>query len=214
MKRRMRYMGAIPLIPVFLSGWCLCSDANRDNDSDTDDRRLPAQEGWHSELRLSIRGKLQAVVQYGHLVQYEDEKVVYFDQGVGVDFFDADGNHSSRLTAERGEYHEDTEDIFGMGNVVVLSDSGLTLKTERLRWDQRLEKIISDTTVMLTTEEHDTLYGVGFESNADLSRRVIHNPWGVTARHIDFQALEDAAAESPEKDSIAGVTGDLKEPEP
>ena len=167
--------------------------------------KIPVQEGWNSKLILSKAGQRQAEVDYGHMAKYEGEKVIHFDEGVEVNFYNREGSHTSYLTADRGEYHEDSEDVFGMGNVVVISDSGVTLQTEVLRWDNRREKIISDTTVIVITENGDTLWGVGFESNADLTRRVIRKARGVSQEKIDFEALEKSFSEVEEKETIPVV---------
>ena len=176
---------------------------------ETDEDEYPSQEGWQSELTLSKAGKKTVVIEYGHMMKFDQSKIVLFDTGVEVDFFDDEGNRTFHLTSERGEYNEETEDIIGIGNVVVESDSGVTLRTEVLRWDNRLEKIISDTLVMVTTPEQDTLYGTGFESNADLSRRIIHNPWGTSSKSVDIEELESSFSESAPQDSI----GDEHSPE-
>jgi LPS export ABC transporter protein LptC len=162
----------------------------------------PIQEGWDSKITITRLGLPQAIVDYGHMVKYEKSDTIYFDEGVEVDFFDDQGNHSSHLISDRGEYNEKTEDVTGIGNVIVVSDSGVTLNTEILRWDNARGKIYSDTLVMVTTREADTLYGIGFESNADLTRRVIYSPWGKTKRSLEFDDLE-----SQEPDTIGSDPG-------
>ena len=186
---------------IFLSG---CTRKKHENVlTDQQNKEYPSQEGWNSEIILSRAGRCQAVVHYVHMVKYEKKKVVFFDGGVEVDFYDKNGNHTSHLTSERGEYHEATEDVVGLGHVVVVSDSGVTLRTEILRWDNTREKIFSDTTVMITTEKHDTLYGVGFESNADLTHRVIYKPWGVSNKRINIERFEALFSRSSHNDSLA-----------
>ena len=87
--------------------------------------------------------------------------------------------------------------------MVVVSDSGVTLRTEVLKWDSRLEKILSDTVVMVTTVGHDTLYGVGFESDPDLNRWVIHKPWGVSEKRIDIEKLESSFSKPSSEDTVS-----------
>ncbi|MFH1940838.1 MAG: LPS export ABC transporter periplasmic protein LptC [bacterium] len=171
----------------------------------TDENQVeyPSQEGWDSEMFLTKAGLLQAVVRYGHMRKYDKRKVVLFDEGVEVDFYDDNGKHRSHLTSEQGEYHEGTENVIGMGNVVVVSDSGVTLHTEVLRWDNHRGKILSDTTIMLTTLDQDTLYGVGFESEPDLSRRVIRKPLWVSQRRVDIEELDSSFSKPSPRDSIA-----------
>jgi LPS export ABC transporter protein LptC len=155
------------------------------------------QEIWKSKMILSKTGRLQAVVNYGHMMKYDTSEVYFFDDGVIVDFFNKGGEHSSHLTSSKGEYNGKTEDVIGKGNVYVESDIGEKLRTYRLKWDSRREKILSDTLVQIITLEQDTLYGVGFESNADLSRRVIHKLSAVSDRHIDFDKFEESLSRPP-----------------
>ena len=150
----------------------------------------PAQEGWNSKIVVTKAGKRQAVVAYGHMRRFENRPIVYFDQGVDVDFYDSEGKHTTWLSAMEGEYHEKTEDVKGVGNVRVVSDSGITLKTQQLRWINGPGRIVSESAVMITTAEGDTLYGSGFESNADLTHWVLSNPWGRTEKRIDIEQFE------------------------
>lgn len=174
--------------------------------------KYPTQEGWNSELYISKAGHPQAIVHYGHMTKYETPKVVYFDEGVEVDFYDEAGNHTSNLTSERGEYHEKSEDVVGIGNVVVVSDSGVTLMTEVIKWDNSREKILSDTMVTIITEEQDTLYGKGLESDPDLGHWVILKPWGISQRRIEIENLEESFQGSDASDKAdMDTTGNKKE---
>ena len=135
------------------------------------------------------------------MVQYDREKISYFDQGVQVDFFNRDGAHASVLTAERGQYHQETEAVEGHGNVVVVSDSGYVMKTEKLNYDAQKEKIFSDTLVMVISPERDTLWSIGFESKADLSHRVFYQPRIAFNRHLDLGQGEKSPAKA---DTLVG----------
>ena len=79
--------------------------------------------------------------------------------------------------------NEKTNDLVAEGNVVVVSDSGVTLYTELLRWDHKKERILSDVFIKLVSEQ-DTLTGIGFESDSDLENWTIFEPSGVTNREI------------------------------
>ncbi len=177
-----------------------------------DQQLYPEQEGWESTLMLTKNGQNQAVVQYGHMVKYPEDETIYLDEGVEVDFYNADGLHTSNLKSQKAEYHDKTQDVKALGHVVVVSDSGVTLKSAELKWDSQIEKILSDSLVMLITEQQDTLFGKGFMAESDLSRRVIREPWGVTNRSIDFGKFEEAF-ERPKtmKDTMNTVQDTLTE---
>ena len=70
------------------------------------------------------------------------------------------------------------------GNVYVVSDSGYTLTTSELIWDNRYKMIIAEDSVMFTTTEGDTMYGVGFESDMDLDQWRIFRIFGVIREGI------------------------------
>lgn len=215
-KKRNIFLKLVPLIFSFIVWGCTEEDQSHDSSINKGNVRkrdvYPTQEGWNSKIFISNAGKRRAVVNYGHMVNYGQQKIYYFDEGVSVDFYDIDGNHTSHLISETGEFHEITEDVIGKGNVIVESDSGITLYTEVLKWDNRLGKIISDTTVMVTTLEGDTLYGVGFESEPDLSRRVVRKPWGVSEKKIYIEELEKSFSRKSTADTIA-VSDSIKEGE-
>lgn len=185
--------------------FCTCGNKEKNESSlfHTSFSIMPDQESWNSELTLSLEGKPQAVVRYGHMERYMNQRKVFFDQGVEIDFFDMNGKYVSRLTCERGEYNEITEEMKGMGRVVVVSDTGITLRTPFLKWDPRMGKIVSDSAVVVTTVHHDTLYGTGFESTADLRNWVIRKPTGITQRHIDIQAFEANWIHSTPSDTVS-----------
>ncbi len=172
----------------------------------------PTQESWNSDLTLSRAGKPQAVIRYGHMEQYDSRRMAYFDGGVSVDFFDAEGRHTSVLTSDRGEYNSATEEVRAIRNVVVVSDTGVTLRTAFLRWDPRVEKILSDSAVTVTTQDADTLFGTGFESASDLSHWVIRKPTGSTTRRVDVEKTESGFRRKSAPDSSASAPEAGKEP--
>ena len=163
----------------------------------------PSQEGWNSKLELTYSGKLQTVIRYGHMAQYESSDRVLFDQNVEVDFYDKEGRHASNLKSLEGEYRQGKEDVLAKGNVVVVSDSGMVLKTEALRWENQREKIESDTTVCIITTNLDTLYGRGFESDSELKHWTIRQPWGVSEKRVEIEKFDAAFAEPAKPDTSA-----------
>jgi len=144
---------------------------------------LPDQEGWNSTLVSTQMGRVRFIVRYGYMARYLEKGLATFDQGVQVDFFNEDGSHASCLTADRAQLNEKTRAVEAMGHVVVVSDSGVTLRTEQLRWDDKRGRIITDQPVVITTKK-DTLYGIGFESDAQLRNWVIKQPRGKTKRPV------------------------------
>jgi len=144
------------------------------------------QEGWSSRVVSSRNGKPTAIVSYGHMVKYKGEKIYCFNQGVEVDLFDEQGAHLSHVTADSGVMHEATYDVEAHGNVVVVSDSGVVLRTERLFYTKEGDKVYSDAPVVIVRAPGDTLYGKGFEADKNLRNYTFYEPRGVTERKIDL----------------------------
>ncbi len=170
----------------------------------------PEQEIWESTIILTRDGVITSRIQAGHIARYKQKSETWLDSGVVVDFFDNDGKHTSRLTAERGlvEGDQDRSDMYAWGNVVVVSDSGQTLQTEAIRWDHTRDVIVSDTFVTITTEL-DTLYGFGLVSDGQLENWEIKKPTGKTVREFDLRrerdVEQDAPSDTTESDSLKEV---------
>ena len=139
----------------------------------------PDQESWGVTIMLTNEGLIRAKVMSGHLEKYNEKEYIILDSNVFVDFYDSKGNHTSTLNSDKAEINEQSNDMLAIGNVIAKSDSGITLFSETLRWFAREEKFFTKDSLMITTFDKDTLYGVGFESNADLKNWKILNPSGI-----------------------------------
>ena len=145
---------------------------------------LPDQESWGVTIIMTHEGLIRAKVNSGHLKKFNEKEYIILDENVIVDFFDLQENHTSTLFSDKSEINEKSNDMLAIGNVIAKSDSGITLFTERLQWIAEDEKLFTKDSIMITTLDKDTLFGKGFESNADLENWRILNPSGVTGSEI------------------------------
>lgn len=143
----------------------------------------PDQESWGVTIILTDEGVMRAKIKSGHLEKYNELEFVLLDSNVTADFFDDREIHTSQLISLRAEVNQSSNDMKAMGNVIALSDSGISLYTDTLIWNSKEEKMTTDNLIMLTTEQKDTLYGIGFESDSDLKNWKILKPSGVTNRN-------------------------------
>jgi LPS export ABC transporter protein LptC len=171
---------------------------------DTEDgaEAVPDQQMWNSTVLATNKGRIEAKVTYGHMSRYSDKKIALFDGGIVVDFYNEAGEHSSHLTAESGELNEDTNDVRATGNVVVRSDSGVTLYTEEIAFDQKLDQINSNVDVMITTADNDTFYGVGFVSDPRLDSWKIREIHGIAHKGVDLSRERWKRDQSQQSDSL------------
>lgn len=158
---------------------------------------LPEQEGWNSTLSATRGSRLAAVIRYGHMRRFAGRQEIELDEGIEVDFFDERGEHTSHLVAEGGLLNEDTKNVEAIGRVVVVSDSGITLRTERLRWDRARDRIMTEEFVTITTADGDTLYGQGFESDVNLTEWETRKTSGVTKKRVALEPRRKRTWQTP-----------------
>jgi len=176
----------ICILLLLLSSAFLCkSNTQEDKELPSETTRVPDQEYWDFSVTLTSKGIPYAKVNAGHSTRYFSENNVYLDENVKVDFFDDNGIHTSHLTADKALINESSHDMVAQNNVVVVSDSGVTLETEELMWAEKENKIHTDKYVKVITSR-DTLYGYGFLSDRSLKNWQIKKPTGVSHRKINI----------------------------
>ena len=129
--------------------------------------QLPSQESWNSTISFSDSGIVKAIVKAGHIYAYDNSRITYMDSGVVVDFFDEFGRHTTVLTSRQGTVDEGTNNLEAIGNVVVKSDSGTVVYTEKMFWDNKRQLIHSPEFVRIVSPK-ERLQGTGFESDHNL----------------------------------------------
>ena len=102
------------------------------------------------------------------------------DSGIVVDFYDDEQRHTSVLTARRGVVNDLTKDFEAHENVVIVSDSGTTLKTEELFWLNAAQKVRSNAFVEIVSPT-EQIRGHGFESDQALRHYSVFKVTGQAA---------------------------------
>ena len=168
-------MNRLTIISLFIFA---CNNTELNKIGETRDG-LPDAESWNATITLTNKGSKRAIIKSGHLQKYQQRQYILLDQKVDADFFNEDEIYTSNLKSEIAEIDESKDFLIAMGNVVVVSDSGVTLFTDTLSWDNVEEKIFTDDRVIFITEQNDTLYGIGFKSDVELNNWEIMQPTGV-----------------------------------
>ena len=140
---------------------------------------LPDAESWNATITLTSEGAKRAVIRSGHLEKYQQRQYILLDQTVDADFYNNKEIYTSNLKSDVAEIDEAKDFLIAMGNVIVISDSGVTLFTDTLSWNNVEEQIFTDDSVIFITDQNDTLYGVGFKSDLELNNWEILKPTGV-----------------------------------
>ena len=139
----------------------------------------PDAESWNAVITLTNKGAKRGVIRSGHLEKYNDNEFILLDQNVDADFFNKEEVFTTNLKSLVAEIDEEEDFLVAIGNVVVITDSGVTLFTDTLSWDNQKEKVFTSDSVVFISEKKDTLYGIGFESDIELNNWRILQPTGV-----------------------------------
>ena len=145
---------------------------------------FPDQESWGSEVIITKEGHRVAQAISQRMIKYDQQNLAHLIGEVAVDFYSGEGRHVSRLFADSADVDFLTNNLSAFGNVTVFSDSGHVLQTETLTWRNEYDMISTNDSVMFASPQFDTLYGVGFESDVDLTHWKIYRPTGVTGRGL------------------------------
>ena len=168
------------LILAFL--FIACTSRGESDNSDFTEE-LIENEIWNPLIILSREESRVVAAKADKLYQSSNELALLVGN-VEVDFFSEEGDHISILYSDSAQINEQSNNLHANGNVFVISDSGYTLTTSKILWDNRYRMIIAEDSVMFTTTEGDTMYGVGFESDIDLDQWRIFRIYGVTREGI------------------------------
>ena len=160
-------------VPLFFT----CSGKTEFNEGGTSED-LIENEIWNPIIILTREENKIVTAKSDKLYKNSNEMALLVGN-VEADFFNEMGNHMSILYSDSARINEQSNNLHANGNVFVVSDSGYTLTTSEILWDNRYRMIIAEDSVMFTTTDGDTLYGVGFESDMDLERWKISKPFGI-----------------------------------
>ena len=127
------------------------------------------------------------IYQEKNKVIYATAKELFKDEGkdailvgdVVSNFFNDSGSQISTLYSDSAIVESFSNNLKAFGNVKVVSDSGYTLFSDRIYWNNQYKLVTSDDSVMFTNSHQDTMYGVGFESDIDLTHSKIFKPYGI-----------------------------------
>ena len=133
---------------------------------------------WQPHIIITRQEKKMIKAKSKKLYKNKNESALLVGN-VEIDFFNNAGKHMSILYADSARINEQNNNLNANGNVYVVSDSGYTLTTRKILWDNDYQMIVAEDSVMFTTTEGDTLYGVGFESDSDLEEWRIFKPIGI-----------------------------------
>ena len=101
-----------------------------------------------------------------------------FPKGIYVERFDEEYNVDAFVQSDKARYNQTTQIWKLDQNVIAQNLAGEKFETQQMYWDQRNERIYSDSLITIT-QSNKIIIGFGFESNQNFTRYVIRNPQGI-----------------------------------
>lgn len=100
-----------------------------------------------------------------------------FANGIYLEKFNQDLQVTASLRADYARYWDNDERWELSGNVRALNEEGETFLTQQLNWDQKAERVYSDSAITINRQT-SVIQGIGFESNQTMTQYTILNPTG------------------------------------
>lgn len=101
-----------------------------------------------------------------------------FPKGINFERFSLNGEVEAKMRADSALYFENKYLWEFNGNVLVKNLKGEVFETEQLFWDDANRRFYSDKNIKIT-QQRKIIKGIGFESNASLTRYIIRKPTGI-----------------------------------
>ena len=142
------------------------------------DDNMPDVVSYDFQMIYSDSGKVRARLTAPQRDVYEGENgYVELPKGLTVVFYDANYKPETTINAKYGIRKEKEGTMEVRNNVVVVNAKKEQLKTEKLIWDERSEKLRTDVAVTITTAEN-IIYGEGLEADQNFNSYRILKPVG------------------------------------
>lgn len=152
-----------------------CTDEPKSAESsDEFGDRIPVQESWNSDFKVTEDGVLKAIVYAKRTRKYNDKRETEMDT-LKIDFYDEFGIKTTTLTSLFGKIDDQTKNMFARDSVVAINEDGVTLETEELHWNNKTKRITTDKFVTISTKD-EIIQGYGFESDQNLKNYEIFEP--------------------------------------
>lgn len=169
---------AIGMMAVVLSS---CRKEVRLRADAVEDRAgMPALDSRHITTLISDSGVIRYKIVAERWRVFDRAKPPYweFPDGVYLEQFNSAQRVVTSLKADYAYYDREAQIWRLDGNVHSQNRAGEQFDTPQLFWNQKTERVYSDTTIKIT-KETSIISGVGFDSNQEMTQYTIQHPTGI-----------------------------------
>lgn len=133
------------------------------------------------QIEISNNNNISLKINADTLHRYNGGNTILFGR-VYADLFDENGIKTSELHSDTAIVYMNSDSVKAYGDVVIESIKGFKLLSEELILFNNTKLVKSDKDVVFTTSGLDTLYGIGFWSNFDMTKSQILKPKGILSK--------------------------------
>ena len=174
---------------------------------------MPATVSYNTSMNFSSDGFLRAILHAGRVETFDTKQYTWLDSGVRVDFYNSSGLHSSVLTSQSAEVNSTNNNMTAYGHVHIVSDSGTTVDTDSLQWDNKTQEVQSAAPVHIVEKNGRITDGIGFESDQNLEHYHIMHPTIIApAGSYQTQSPGSQNAQPPQLQTVPGAGAMQEQP--
>lgn len=174
-------MNIVAIMAMVLICFIACtSDDKHRTDAVTDRTQMPVLTVDTVTTLVSDSGITRYRITTVRWEVYDKAKPPYweFPEGIYLEKFNEQLEAEAYLESDYAYYNED-EQLWRLdGNVHALNLEGEKFETQQLFWNQKTEKVYSDSAITIT-KATSIITGIGFQSNQTLTKYTIRKPQGV-----------------------------------
>ena len=162
---------------ILIISFISCENKLEPPRTDLKSEEIPNQESWNSTVVFSDSGHVKAILRAGHIAVFNKKGYTLVDSNAVVDFYNKNGQKVSTLHGKRGKVLDRTKDIEIYDSVIAVNQEGSVLRTEKLLWNNKSQKVSTDVFVNIKTPNEE-IEGIGFESDQNLKNYTIYEVTG------------------------------------
>lgn len=181
MNRRTAYLFSISVVSALILLLSSCRKSVKLTADAVEDRSaVPTLDARDVTTLISDSGVVRYRLTTSVWQVYDRAEPPYweFPKGVYLEKFNLDLSVDAYLQADYAYYDKSQELWHLVGNVKALNLEGERFETPDLWWNQKEERVYSDTT-MSVYKQKMTIHGIGFESNQEMTKYTILHPTGI-----------------------------------